>query len=267
MLIAQLTDTHVLAPGVPDRDGVDHNRRLREAITSINAERPRPDLVLATGDMTNDGEPEELTELVRMLGEIEAPLALIPGNHDEQVSFRASFDMPWADPNHLSWTLDVGPVSVIGLDCTVPGRGYGLFDADRADWLATAARATADRPTLLALHHPPFRSGITLMDGLMLRNAEAFIAAVAAAPHIRRVVCGHLHRPATAVLGAPASVVVSSCPATVSHPALDLDPDGEFRIIDDPVGYQLHRYTDGEWLTHTRYVATGREPFVPGSGG
>ena len=264
VLIVQLTDTHVLAPDVGLRAGIDHNARLREAIASINAEHPVPDLILATGDMTNDGEPAELAELVSLLDGLERPLAILPGNHDDQAAFRAAFDMDWADADHLSWIVDVGEVALIGLDCTVPGRGHGRFDAARAAWFGEALAATEGRPTLVALHHPPFRSGIEMMDGLMLHDAEAFTAAVTAAPHVNRVVCGHLHRPATAVLQGPKrSVVASTCLSTVLHPALDLDGVREFRMIDDPVGYQLHRYDADEWLTHTRYIGTGREAFAP----
>ncbi|MEL7155505.1 MAG: phosphodiesterase [Actinomycetota bacterium] len=266
MLIAQLTDTHVQAPGVGDRAPMDHNRRLVEAVESLNGEHPRPDLVLATGDMTNDGAPEELTELVRLLEALTVPLAILPGNHDDQGPFRDAFDMPWAD-GHLSWLLEFDELSIIGLDCTVPNAGHGLFDEARAQWLAQTLEQTAGRPTLLALHHPPFTSGIAMMDRLMLHNADAFVAMVAPAPHVERVVCGHLHRPATAVLPGPdgqGSVLATSCLSTVAHPALNLDPDHPFEIIEDPAGYQLHRY-DGGWLTHTRYIATGKvawNPFV-----
>lgn len=264
MLIAQLTDTHVQAPGVGDRHGVDNNLRLTEAVASLNAEDPRPELVLATGDMTNDGAPEELAELLRLLEPLELPLAILPGNHDDQGPFRDAFDMPWAD-GHLSWLLELNGLSIIGLDCTVPGKAHGQFDDDRAQWLGQALERTAGRPTLLALHHPPFVSGITLMDQAKLHEAEAFVAMVAAAPHVDRVVCGHLHRPVTAVLPGPegaGSVLVTSCLSTVAHPALNLDPDHPFEIIEDPAGYQLHRF-DGGWLTHTRYIATGKVAWNP----
>ncbi|MEM9133460.1 MAG: metallophosphoesterase [Actinomycetota bacterium] len=265
MLIVQLTDTHVQGPDVGVKDGIDNNALLAEAIGSINGERPRPDLVLATGDLTNDGRPEELDELLRLLDAIELPLAVIPGNHDDPGAFRAAFDMAWEADDHLSWVIELGPLSIIGLDCTVPdGAPHGDFDDTRAAWLADALARTADRPTLLALHHPPFASGIAAMDASRLRNADAFIAAVAAAPHVERVVCGHLHRPIIGVLtGGERPVPVTTCPATVLHPHLDLEPDTPLRLIEDPIGYQLHRYGPAGWVTNTRYIATGATPWTP----
>lgn len=265
MLIAQLTDTHVQGPDVGVKDGIDNNTRLAEAIGSINAERPRPDLVLATGDMTNDGRPEELGELVGLLDALEVPLAILPGNHDDAGPFREAFTMPWEADDHLSWVIELGPLSIIGLDCTVPGAApHGEFGPAQGAWLGDALARTAGRPTLLALHHPPFASGIAAMDGSRLRNAAAFIEAVADAPHVERVVCGHLHRPAMGILaGASRPVPVTSCLATVLHPDLSLDPDQPLRLIEDPAGYQLHRYGPAGWVTNTRYIATGATAWTP----
>lgn len=265
MLIAQLTDTHVQGPEVGIKDGIDNNARLAEAVASINAEQVRPDLLLATGDMTNDGLPEELDELVRLLDGVAPPLAILPGNHDDPGPFRRAFDMPWEADDHLSWVIDLGALSIIGLDCTVPGSApHGDFTPVQADWLADALRRTAGLPTLLALHHPPFASGIAAMDASRLRNAEALVAAVAAADHVERVVCGHLHRPTTAVLtGGGRAVPVTTCLATVLHPALNLDPTEPLQIIEDPAGYQLHHRGPTGWVTNTRYIATGATAWTP----
>ncbi len=35
------------------------------------------------------------------------------------------------------------------------------------------------------------------------------------------------------------------------------------RLVLDPVGYQLHRWHDGTWVTHTRYLDTGHDAFTP----
>jgi hypothetical protein len=44
-----------------------------------------------------------------------------------------------------------------------------------------------ERPTVVALHHPPFRTGIGHMDRSMLRDADA-LAAVRRAGYDRRMI-------------------------------------------------------------------------------
>ncbi len=262
MLIAQLTDTHILEVDTDEEHYVDNNGRLAQAVASINAESPRPDVVLATGDLTNDGRPGEQAELMRLLGGLEMPVLALPGNHDSRDLMRASFDQPWAADSHLSWSVDVGELRIIGLDTQLPGAVGGLFDAEREAWLASALAdaAAAGRPTLLAMHHPPFPTGIVWMDEGCLPGAERFEALIRANPQVGRILCGHIHRPVQSVVGGVLATVGLS---TVHHVALNLRTDSTVELIRDPAGYQLHRFEGGRWVSHTRYIDTDEAPFTP----
>lgn len=262
MLLAQLTDTHVLDPTSGEVRFVDNNGRLALAVGSLNAERPRPDLVLATGDLTNDGQPAQMAELMAQLGRLDIPVLALPGNHDDRGLMRAAFDQPWASPENLSWSVDVGELRIIGLDTTIPRQVPGLFDPEREAWLrsALADARTSGRPTLLAMHHPPFASGISWMDDTMLARADAFESLIRDNPQVTRILCGHLHRPVTAVVGGVATSVGLS---TVHHVALSLAEHSDIEMIRDPAGYQLHRFEGGRWVTHTRYIDTDQTAFSP----
>jgi 3',5'-cyclic AMP phosphodiesterase CpdA len=262
MLLAQVSDTHVLDPASDEERWVDNNGRLAEAVRALNDERPRPEVVLATGDLTNNAEPGELAELVRLLAPLEIPLLVLPGNHDARDGLRATFDMPWASEDHLSWTVQLGPLRLIGLDTLVPGKAHGELDSEREEWLRQALAEAGSRPTAVAMHHPPFASGISWMDRSRLRRADAFVALLRANPQVSRVFCGHLHRPVQAVVG---GVTTTACLSTVHHVALNLAADAPIEIIRDPAGYQLHHYDDDSatWVSHTRYIDTGEKPFAP----
>jgi Icc protein len=262
MLLAQLTDTHVLDPASDEPRYVDNNARLTLAVDSLNGESPAPEVVLATGDLTNDGRPGELAELVRQLARLTVPVLVLPGNHDDRASLRAAFDQPWAAADHLSWVADVGGVRIVGLDTQLPGEMGGLFDPEREAWLAETLAETraSGQATLIAMHHPPFASGLAWMDTGMLARADVFTRVVGANPQVGRILCGHLHRPVqTTVAGVATSVGLS----TVHHVALDLDPGAGITMIRDPAGYQLHRYQQGQWVSHTRYIDTGEAAFTP----
>lgn len=260
LLLAQLTDTHVLSPTSDEERWVDNNGRLAMAVASLMAERPRPDAILATGDLTNNAAPGELEELQQQLEPLEIPILALPGNHDDRGQIRSAFDMPWAADDNLSWVVDIDELRVIGLDTTVPKKHHGDFDTEREAWLADALADAAGRPTVVAMHHPPFASGVQWMDASQLRRADAFAALIAASPHVQRIFCGHLHRPVQTVIGGVSTTVGLS---TVHHIALDLSPAAPIEIIRDPTGYQLHHYVDGGWISHTRYIDTGETAFTP----
>ncbi len=261
MLLAQLTDTHVIDPDIENDLLVDNNERLRQAVRRLNVESVRPEVVLATGDLTDNGSPREMELLAELLAPLEMPLLPLPGNHDRRDTFRSVFDMPWAtDDSHLSWTTDVGDLHIIGLDTTIPGSHDGLFDRERQEWLSGALAAAAGRRIVIAMHHPPFASGIQWMDRSGLEGMDTFAEIVGGAVGIERVLCGHLHRPLTAAVGGIATTVG---PSTIQHVELDLQPDAAVQVIRDPVGYQLHNYADGVWVSHIRYIDTGEDPIVP----
>jgi 3',5'-cyclic AMP phosphodiesterase CpdA len=279
MLLAQLTDTHVIdpnRPGAGDDMLADNNARLAAAVARLNAETVRPEAVLATGDMTDTGSVAEMELLAELLAPLDAPILALPGNHDRRETFRDRFDMPWAtDDSHLSWTVDVGPLHIVGLDTLLPGSHGGLFDPERQRWLADALEESGDRPTVIAMHHPPFLSGVHWMDTMALDGLDVFAEIVGRRSNVVRILCGHLHRPLTATV---AGVTTTVAPSTIHHIELDLAPDAPVAVIDDPAGYHLHHIGMAEpapagnaaaadqvrsWVTHIRYIDGDRQPVRP----
>ncbi len=260
IVIAQISDTHVLGPHEPLPCGVDHNRQLDLAIQSINAESARITAVLATGDMTNTGQPEQLSELTRRLDQLDAPVLPLPGNHDNQSLFRDAFDMDWADSGHLSWSHEVDELRILGLDVTVPGSNHALFDEPRLQWLRDQLAANPDQPTAIAMHQPPFLTGIEWMDDTAITNRVEFEAVIADYPCISRIFCGHLHRPVQSVVAQASATVGLS---TIYHVELNLEPGSSVELIRDPAGYQLHCWIEGRWVSHTRFIGRTEAAFQP----
>jgi len=84
MIIAQISDLHAQPDGSLLFDKIDTNTALTRAVDHLNAMQPPPDLVLVTGDLVNDGTPEEYVEAARQLARLNAPVYPIPGNHDDR---------------------------------------------------------------------------------------------------------------------------------------------------------------------------------------
>lgn len=268
VLVGQLTDTHVAAigpDGAPlDELFVDNNARLTAAVASINAEAPALDVLVGTGDLTNWARPEEYS----ILAELMAPLAVrflpLPGNHDDRELLRSTFpDTPWVDAAHASWVTEVAAtdemgagVRIVGLDSTIPGEPGAEFDDDREHWLRSVLDTSTDGVTVLALHHPPFATGLGWMDASGFVGLDRLTAVLANHP-VDKVICGHFHRPvSSSIAGIPVQVGMS----TVQHVDLDLAPDAGPSLIVDPVGYQIHCVIDRNIVTHTRYIDTPEPP-------
>ncbi len=263
VLIAQLTDTHVVHPETDEELFVDNNGRLAQAVAMVNGEQPTIDVVLGTGDLVNWGSAAEYETLAGLLSDLQAPFLPIPGNHDDRTRMKETFGhIPWADSDHASWVTVVDNVRIIGLDTTIPGKSGAEFDDERESWLRAVLSKEHEGSTLLATHHPPFLTGIEWMDrsGFVGLDRLATVLADRELAEVDRVVAGHFHRPiSSSVGGVPAQVGLS----TVQHVDLDLEPGGPISLILDPPGYQILRCNEAGIVSHTRYLETGTDGFVP----
>ena len=90
MLIAQISDLHVRAPGKQLYGKLDTAGYAERAVAAVAAYKPAPALVLVTGDLVDAGSADEYANLRRILDRLPMPYRLIPGNHDERDTMRAS---------------------------------------------------------------------------------------------------------------------------------------------------------------------------------
>ena len=194
MLIAQITDIHI---GF-DRDNPGEANLVRfRALLARLAEGPnRPDLLLLTGDLTEHGDAASYARLADALAGFPAPVWPIPGNHDTREALAAAFPQIRLADGFAHYALDLGGLRLLMLDTTEPGRHGGAFCETRAAWLARELTARPDRPTLIAMHHPPIVSGVAWMDPDPAAPWIArFVAATRGHGQIVGIASGHLHRP------------------------------------------------------------------------
>jgi 3',5'-cyclic AMP phosphodiesterase CpdA len=260
MLIAQLTDLHVRPQGRACYRVVETNMLTERALRSLARLRPRPDVVLITGDLTDCGLAEEYTLLADMLRRtLDLPVFAIPGNHDRREALVAHMPGQRATDGFVQYALEEGDARIVMLDTVVPGAAHGELCARRLDWLDRTLAAQPDRATLIGMHHPPFRCGIAHMDAIALRQPEEFAALIARHPQVRRIICGHHHRPVTAQL---AQAVVSIAPSVAHQVELSLDPEAPSAFVLEPPAYQLHCYSAADgFVSHTAYVEDHAGPF------
>jgi len=262
MLLAQISDLHVRPEGRLYKDVVDSNRMLDDAIAHLNALAPRPDLLLVTGDLVDDGTDAEYDAVRLRLNRSALPYLVIPGNHDDRQNFRRAFAdhaylPPPAAPMH--YVVDDYPVRIVAFDTTVPGQHHGDVDAAGLAWLSDTLGRDRVRPTVILLHHPPFSCGIPYLDKYMCRQPERLAEIVAGFGNVERVLCGHVHRP---IQLRWAGTLVCSCPSTATQIALRLTPDSAPASYREPPACLLHWWRPGAgMISHTSYIGRFDGPY------
>ena len=262
MIIAQISDTHIKPAGRLAYHRVDTERYLTRAVEHLLTLTPRPDVVFATGDLVDAGVPEEYGRLRTMLAPLTMPLYLIPGNHDDRRAlatvFRDHAYLP-RDGSFLHYVVEDHPLRMIGLDTLVPGKGSGLMCAERLGWLDARLGEARTRPTLIFMHHPPFRTGIAHMDALGLENADAFGEVIRRHSQVMCIACGHLHRPIQTRWN---GTLVMTAPSTAHQVTLDLRPGAPSAFTMEPPACFLHVWSEEIGLvTHTSYIGDFAGPY------
>jgi 3',5'-cyclic AMP phosphodiesterase CpdA len=263
MLICQLTDLHVRPEGAAAENMPETNLLTERACRVAEAFKPRPDVIIITGDLTERGLGEEYATLAAMLGRtLSVPVYVIPGNHDQRENLRAGLaHLPGVgtDPQFVQYAVEHYPVRLVMLDTLVLGADHGELSGGRLDWLDRTLAAQPSKPTLVGMHHPPFVTGIPHMDKIALLDPEAFRAVIARHPQVERIVCGHHHRP---IVGQCAHAIASIAPSVAHQLELTFDPSDTGAFIFEPPAFQVHAWQpENGFVSHIVYTDTYRGPF------
>ena len=243
MLLAQISDTHILAPDSDHPAALQRALWLQRCVADIN--RQAPDAVIFTGDTVQHGQAEEYARLRALLAPLKAPLYVIPGNRDDNTALRTAFNdlayLPKGD-GFLHYTVESHALRLIGLDSTNPGERKGVFCPARQAWLEARLQDQPDRPTLLFIHHPPFDVGDHYVGGYRQpEEAEALGQVVSRHSQVKRLLCGHVHCPhERSWAGTQASIMPSI--AVDVRKGVD-----ESAVAAQPI-YMLHRYAENQGL-------------------
>src|SRR5690349_19740867 len=130
-LLVQLSDLHVGG----DEDGKDPIPRIEAVIEAVGSLPNAPDAVLVPGDLTADGSAENYATARELLGRLEVPLHVLPGNHDDRRRIREAFGLPGEGEEPVRYSVEVGDLRLVLLDSNVPGQDPGRFDDERLEWL------------------------------------------------------------------------------------------------------------------------------------
>jgi len=251
LLIAQISDTHILARAADHPAAQLRANCLRRCIADINQQRP--DAVIFTGDTVQHGQADEYAQLRQLLAPLEAPLYLIPGNRDDNEMLRTAFaDQAYLPINgdFLHYTVEDYALRLVAIDSTSPGERKGVFCPARQAWLDAKLSEQPNRPTLLFIHHPPFDVADHYVGGYRRpEEAAALTDVVSRHSQVMGMLCGHVHWPVERQWAGTSARIMPSI-------AVDLRKGvDETEAREQPI-YMLHRLSEETGLvSQVRQVA------------
>ncbi|HEY2557233.1 MAG TPA: metallophosphoesterase [Diaminobutyricibacter sp.] len=210
--ILHLSDTHLYGDGTLHYGIVDTTAALARTLERAS-ELEAVDVVVASGDLSDDGSAESYRILAGMLepwaAERGAVVVYAMGNHD----LRAGFEEVLGARTRVH---DIRGFRIATIDSTVPGAGYGNLDEAQLDALRVALEAPSKRGAIVVIHHPPVPAQTTLLGALELQN-PADLLDVCATGDVRLILAGHYHHPLTSeAAGVP--VIVAPAVANTADP-------------------------------------------------
>jgi len=240
-----------------------------EAALRALVERAEPDLVIATGDLTHRGKPDQHDRAVAFLRSMPAPVLAVPGNHDIPLLPPARFTHPWreferqwesTEPVHSS-----DRVYVVGVNSVLPWRHQsgGL----RGDAVQRAAERLAAAPfgalRVVCLHHQLANAPWRTRKRPLARRGHVLAALADAGAEL--ILSGHVHQAGAAerrefeVLDGERTVVVVTAPGlTRPRPHRLGEAQGAHVITADEESMEVETYVlDGE-----AFVAIARRRFA-----
>jgi len=184
-----ISDLHRGAHAAPELD---------EALVTLCHEL-RPELVVASGDLSNRGRTGELEEAKALLARLATPSLAVPGNHDIPYTLPARLTRPWERFEAVYGTTDpvlqTANAVVCGLNSARPWRHQGgrLDPARLAAVAPVLSEAPAGALRVVVCHHHLAGAPWRASRKFPLKHRNTALRALAAAG-AEIVLGGHIHQ-------------------------------------------------------------------------
>ena len=182
MLIVQLSDIHV---GSQFQDSV-----FAQVLKEVN--ELKPDAVVITGDLTNEGLIKEYEKCKELVSKLNCKKIIsISGNHDYRNSGYLAFKKFFPFETINEFGKDVVLVTV---GTARPDRNEGEVGYRQNLWIERTMQKYVDKVKILAMHHHLVGIPDTGSDRVTVIDAGDVLRTILATK-VDLVLCGHKHRP------------------------------------------------------------------------
>ncbi|MDA0361626.1 MAG: metallophosphoesterase [Proteobacteria bacterium] len=254
MLVAQISDTHILAPDQSNDSSLKRISSFKRCVEDINSLSISPDVVIHTGDLTHNGLPEEYSTAKNILKKLKAPFYPTPGNRDGSRSMMAFFanDLNLSqNQDFMIYSVDDFKIRLISLDSLSKSGSKGDFNDAKLKALGGTLSEDVAKPTVLFMHHPPFDVSVGTQPFYEYDRPEAVNELYDVIKDHKQLIglfCGHIHRTFR-------STFYGFRASTMPSIALELSQEiSPIKTTNNPV-YHLHTFHSSlEYETEIRHA-------------
>lgn len=230
--IVQISDLHVSVPNYGFNEAV-----LTRAVSKIND--LNPDLVVVTGDITNEGYYNQYVKATYFLDQLEPEVRVVLGNHDSRnIGYEIFEDL--IGPRQ--WVFDdLDGFTIIGLDSTEPDLDAGKVGRYQTNFLEKAINRAQDRDDyiIVALHHHTISIPKTGRERNVLLDAGDFLKTLIN-NDVDLVISGHKHVPNIWKMYDTIFANAGSV-SSVKLRGHDVNSFNSYKIYDDSIEIDLHQ--------------------------
>ena len=189
--ILQITDSHLGESSEESLLGMRTAQTLDDVLQKARTNEERFDLVLSSGDISNDGTAGSYDRFLKAVRKAlpHTPIAWLEGNHDCPKAMRNIQQTP-----PLTGKVSIGAWRLILLNSRVPFEERGELPQSELDRLDELLAAEPNAPTMVFLHHQLVPVGSAWIDQYVVSNAAEFFKVTDKYSNIKAVSWGHVHQ-------------------------------------------------------------------------
>lgn len=217
---------------------------------------------MVSGDIVNCGRPDEYQVARQVPGDLNYPLLLIPGNHDDKAHFLEYLSplcpQPGNDPHNMRYALDDFATRLLFIDSSQQGNPAGWLTDKTLTWLEGQLSDCCAKPVAIFMHHPPLLLGNAQMDSIACENGHRLLELIRRFPLLQRIFCGHNH---CLTITQYHQAMIATIPATV-HQIPYYHADSRPYYDMSPPSCLIHRQPGKQWISYQRSLAHYAGPWL-----
>ena len=230
--IVQISDLHLFGDKNKKINGANSYKNLENVFNSLTALKEKPELIIVTGDLSQDCTFESYQHLANLLNKSDIKYYLLPGNHDDVSVVNKVFELNW-EKDTVEFSFDFKDWFFVFIDTSIYPEDSGSLSLDQLLSFKNILKLNKNKKTIVFMHHHPILINSPLMNTMILKENEKFNNVIKENQQVKAVLFGHVHQVFEKTIN---ETFYASCPAT----CYQIQPGCENFTVEKTIpGYRL----------------------------
>lgn len=236
--LLHITDLHIKPEPHEYLAGILPDINLKAVLDDAFDRYARFDLIVISGDLTQDPTVGSYARIRQMLMPFKTPVLSVPGNHDDLTLMQHVLN---SEAFSCAAVTRLQNWQIISINSQQPDSTQGMVSQAALTQLKQALHSPL--PSVVVMHHHCLDTGSPWMDRMKISNAEELLTVFADHSHLKLVLHGHVHQalkwryqqldilatPSTAVQFAPLASAFEVTADAPGYRVIELQKNGDYR--------------------------------------